>query len=187
MAGALTKRRFTADEYQQMGRAGILSQDDRVELMDGEVVTLTPIGPRHNAAVNRANRAITSAAGDKAIVQVQGSVRLDLFHEPEPDIVLLKPREDFYASRLPEPADMLLVVEIAESSIEYDRDVKAGVYAAAGVSEYWLADLGSDSVGCYTDANAGVYRTFRECRRGQSIAPRLMPRCVIPVDALLAD
>src|SRR5262245_44026079 len=114
----LRKRRFTADEYQRMGKAGILSEEDRDELMDGEIVALTPIGPLHNASVNRATRAIFAAVGDTAIVQVQGSVRLDLFHEPQPDIVLLRPREDFYASQLPGPADILLVVEIAESSVE---------------------------------------------------------------------
>src|SRR5262245_44729522 len=106
----LPKRRFSADEYQRMGQAGILSDDDRVELMDGEVVTLTPIGPRHNASLNRAARAMFAMVGDTAIIQVQGSVRLDAFHEPEPDIVLLRPREDVYASRLPGPGDRLVRV-----------------------------------------------------------------------------
>ncbi|MBY0496036.1 MAG: Uma2 family endonuclease, partial [Cyanobacteria bacterium] len=94
----LLKRRFDADEYQRMGQAGILTEDDRVELINGEIITMTPIGPRHNAAVNRANRAMVNAVGDRAIVQVQGSVRLDVWSEPEPDLVLLRPVPDFYAS-----------------------------------------------------------------------------------------
>jgi Uma2 family endonuclease len=183
----LPKRRFTADEYQLMGQAGILSDDDRVELMDGEVVTLTPIGPRHNASVNRATRAMFAAVGNTEIVHVQGSVRLDAFHEPEPDIVLLRPREDFYSSQLPGPADILLVVEIAEASVEYDRDVKASAYAASGILEYWLVDLRDDSLTCHTDPDASGYRTLQIRRRGESVAPRSLPHCTIPVDAFLVD
>ena len=115
MSVALTRRRFTADEYQRMGQTGILPPDARVELIDGDVVAMTPIGPRHNACVNRALRALVRAAGDDAIVQAQGSVRLDLRSEPEPDLVVIRPRADFYASRHPGPADILLVIEIADS------------------------------------------------------------------------
>ena len=135
MSIAAEKRRFTADEYQRMGEAGIFCPDDRVELIDGEVVVMSPIGPRHNACVSSANQALVRAAGDAAIVLPQGSVRLDFHSEPQPDLVLLKPRADFYASRHAGPADILLVVEIAASSIEYDREVKARVYAKAGVPE----------------------------------------------------
>ena len=92
MAGAVIKKRFTADEYQRMGQVGILSNDDRVELIDGEAVAMRPIGARHNACVNHATRALVRAAGDDAIVQAQGSVQLDLYHEPAPDLVLLRPQ-----------------------------------------------------------------------------------------------
>src|SRR5262245_41059947 len=170
-----------------MGEAGILSDNDRVELMDGEVVALTPIGPRHNASVNRAARALFAAVGDAAIVQVQGSVRLDVFHEPEPDIVLLWPREDFYASRLPGPADILLVVEVAEASVEYDRDVKATAYAASEITEYWLVDLRDDSLTCHTDPSRDGYRTVQVHRRGDSLTPRSLPQCTIPAGAFLID
>ena len=107
---AVTRRRFTVHDYHRMGDAGILSPTDRVELIDGEIVSKMAIGPRHGACVDRANRALTTTVGDSAIVRVQGSVRLDLFNEPEPDIVLLRPREDFYASAHPGPADILLVI-----------------------------------------------------------------------------
>jgi Uma2 family endonuclease len=178
----LPKRRFTADEYQRMGQAGIFSDDDRVELMDGEVVTLTPIGPRHNASVNRAARAMFAAVGDTAIVQVQGSVRLDAFHEPEPDIVLLRPREDFYSSQLPGPTDILLVVEIAEASLDYDRDIKAGAYAVSRIPEYWLVSLT-----CHTDPATNGYRTLQIRHHGESVAPRSLPHCTLPVDAFLVN
>jgi Uma2 family endonuclease len=187
MAGAVIKKRFTADQYQRMGQVGILSDRDRVELIDGEVVAMTPIGPRHNACVNHATRALVRAAGDDAIVQSQGSVRLDPYHEPEPDLVLLRPRTDFYASRLPGPDDISLIIEIADSLIEYDRDVKARVYAAAGITEYWLADLNANAVWRYSSPERGSYRSVVPCHRGQTIAPQLLPSCAIAVDVLLTE
>src|ERR1044071_1275575 len=151
MAVAVSKRRFTADDYQRMGQAGILLPEDHVELIDGEVVTMSPIGPRHCAAVDRSNRAFVTGAGDAAIVRVQGSVRLDFYTEPEPDVVLLRPRADFYATRHPGAPEILLIVEVAESSIDYDREVKTSVYARAGVREYWIADLNDDRVFCFSE------------------------------------
>ena len=115
MLTAISRKRFRADEYQRMGQVGILSEDDRVELIDGEVVAMTPIGARHAACVDSVTRAMVIAAGDTAIVRVQSPVRLNLFTEPEPDVVLLRPRADFYAPRHPGPADVLLIVEIADS------------------------------------------------------------------------
>ncbi len=187
MSIALTKRRFTVDDYQRMGQAGILSEGDRVELVDGEVVAMTPIGARHTACVNRATHAFVTAVGGNGIVQIQSPVRLDLYHEPEPDIVLLKPRDDFYASRLPGPGDILLIVEIADSSIEYDRDVKARIYAESGIPEYWLADLNANLVSRYTAPEQDAFRTIEPHHRGQSIAPQLLPACLIAVDVLLTE
>jgi Uma2 family endonuclease len=187
MPAVLTKKRFTADEYQRMVSAGILREGDPVELMDGQVVVKHAIGPRHSACVARATRDFVRAADDKAIVLPQGSVRLDMFYEPEPDLVLLRPRQDFYASRHAGPSDILLIVEIADASLEYDRDVKAPVYAAAGIPEYWLADLNDTIVWRYSRPERGVYRAVHAHRRGQSLAPQLLPSCTIAVDALLIE
>ena len=187
MAIEVAKRRFTADEYQRMGATGILSEDDRVELIDGELVAMTPIGTRHNACVSCANRALVTAAGNAAIVLPQGSVRLDLYTEPQPDLVLLRPRDDFYASRHAGPADILLIVEIAESSIEYDRDVKAHLYARSRIPEYWLADLNTNVVSRYSAPEGGVFRRLEQSLRGQSMAPQLLPASVIAVDAFLIE
>jgi Uma2 family endonuclease len=187
MGVMVTKKRFTADEYQRMGRVGILTQADRVELIDGEVVAMTPIGARHNACVNHAARALMRAVGDDAIVQSQGSVRLDPYSEPEPDLILLRSRPDFYASHLPGTDDILLVVEVSDASIDYDRDVKGPAYAAAGIPEYWLADLNTNVVRRYSSPDRGVYQRVEECRRGQSIAPRLLPTCVVGVDVFLIE
>ena len=183
----ITKRLFDVDDYHRIAQAGILSEDDRVELIDGEIVAKTPIGPRHNASVNRANRGLGKIVGDHAIVQVQGSVRLDRFQEPQPDIVLLRPQPDFYASRLPGPSDILLIIEVAESSLHYDREVKARIYAESGVREYWLVDLDDRSASCYRDPSGTAYQELRQYRSGQSIVPQALPQCAIPVDVLLAD
>jgi Uma2 family endonuclease len=185
MAVAVSRRRFTVNDYHRMGEAGILSSRDRVELIDGEIVTMMAIGPRHGASVDRANRALTTTVGTSAIVRVQGSVRLDLFNEPEPDIVLLRPRADFYASAHPGPADILLIIEVAESSIDYDRDVKTRVYAMAGVPEYWLVDLNEDVVRVHSEPSNGIYRSAASYQRGQSIAPGLLAACTISALDLL--
>ena len=170
-----------------MVHAGILREGDPVELIDGEVVLMHSIGPRHNACVAHANRAFVRAAGDDAIVLPQGSVRLDLYCEPEPDLVLLRPRANFYASRHAGPGDILLIIEVADSSFEYDRDVKGPVYATAGIPEYWLADLNGNVLWRYLSPEAGGYRTVEPFTRGQSIAPQLLPACRVLADALLIE
>lgn len=184
---ALRRRLFTADEYQRMGQVGILSENDRVELIEGEVITKMTIGPRHNACVNRTAKAMMSAVGDAAIVQVQGSFRLNLYSEPEPDLVLFRPRADFYASRLPEPADIFLVIEIAESSIDYDRILKGRIYAEWAIQEYWIADLNKNLLWCYSEPRGGAYRNVLEYHRGESIAPTMLPDCFVAVDVLLIE
>jgi Uma2 family endonuclease len=187
MSVAVSRRRFTADDYQRMGQAGILCAEDRVELIDGEIIAMTPIGPRHCASVDRATRAFVTKAGDSAIVRVQGSVRLDLHNEPEPDLVLLRPRADFYASRHPGPDDILLIVEVADSSIDYDREVKSRLYARSGVQQYWLADLIELVLVCYSSPEGGTYQSVRRYTRGQSLAPNLLPECIIAVEDLLNE
>ena len=146
MAVDVGRRRFSADEYQRMGDAGIFSDTDRVELIDGEILTMSPIGPRHGAVVDRVNRIMVLAAGTRAIVRVQGSIRLNGFTEPEPDLVLLRPRDDFYRGGHPQPPDILLVLEIADVSLRYDREVKAALYARAGIVEYWLVEPSAKEV-----------------------------------------
>lgn len=179
MAVAVTRRRFTADEYQEMGRAGILREADRVELIDGEVLAMSPIGAPHNGAVNRLNRLFSARAGDAAIVQVQGAVRLDPYSEPQPDLVLLRPRDDFYGTALAGPDDILLAVEVAQSSLAYDREVKADLYARRGIAEYWLVDLTSGVLTRYSEPANGRYRTVEAVPPDVPFAPRLLPSSVV--------
>lgn len=137
----LRRHRITVDEYHRLGQAGVLAPDARVELIDGEVIDMAPIGSRHWSVVTRLQRLIERAVGDRAVLATQSSVRLDLHNEPQPDLALFKPREDFYASALPGPADTLLVVEVADSTARYDRQIKLPLYARHGVAELWIVDL----------------------------------------------
>ena len=185
MSLQISKRLFTVHDYHRMVDAGILSEDDRVELIRGEIIAMSPIGPRHSAAVLRATQFLVKAVGDAAIVGVQGSVRLDEYDEPQPDIYLLRPKEDFYASGHATPADILLIVEMADSSLGYDQTVKLSLYAETGVPEYWIADIQNDKLICYTELQNGAYDRMQVFQRGASVSPRLLPDCSVPTDKLL--
>lgn len=176
----------TVDDYHRMADAGLLTEDDRVELIDGEVVTKMTIGPRHNATVDRLTRAFVIGAGDDAIVRVQGSIGLSFLTEPEPDIVLLRAQPDFYVKALPTPADVLLIVEVADASLAFDRDRKRPLYAEAGVREFWLVDLTTDAVVVHRDPKGRVYRTVQRHVPGETISPALLGSCEIRLDNLLA-
>ena len=137
-----TRRRFTVHDYHRMGESGILSEDDRTELIDGEIVQMTPIGGRHAACVNELTRILVGAVGRDAVVSVQNPIRLDDFHEPQPDLAVLRRREDYRSGRLPGSDDVVLLIEVADTTLRYDRGVKLPLYARAGIPEVWLVDLG---------------------------------------------
>jgi Uma2 family endonuclease len=142
MAVTVRRRRFTLDEYHRMGEVGILHEDDRVELIEGEIVEMTPIGSRHAATVARIHHFFSTRLADRGVVWVQNPLLLPRFEsEPQPDVILLAHRSDFYASALPEPPDVQLLLEVADSSLAYDRRTKLPLYARAGVAEAWLVDL----------------------------------------------
>jgi Uma2 family endonuclease len=181
----LQRRRFTADEYHRMADAGVLRDDDRVELVDGEIVEMTPIGSRHAACVDRLMVLLQRSLAGHAILRVQGPVRLDAHSEPQPDLSVLKSRADFYASAHPGPGDVLLVVEVADASLGYDRDIKVGLYARAGIRETWLVDLQNERVEVFTDPTAHGYRTSRTVRRGERVASQAIPAPSFLVDEVL--
>jgi Uma2 family endonuclease len=150
----LQRRLFTADEFHRIAEAGILREDDRVELVDGEIVEMTPIGSHHAACVDRLNVLLQRSVDGRGIVRVQGPIRLDAHSEPQPDLSVLALRTDFYASAHPTPSNVLLVVEVAETSARYDRDIKIPLYARAAIPETWLVDLTERARGDFHPANA---------------------------------
>jgi Uma2 family endonuclease len=185
MAVQPRRYRFTAAEYHRLAEAGILGEDDRVELIDGEIIEMSPIGSRHMAGVNRLNRRLVRAVGDAAIVSVQNPIQVGDHHEPQPDVTVLRPRADDYASAVPIAEDVLLVVEVADSSADYDRGTKAPLYARGGIAELWIVDLNRDHLVVYRDPTSAGYATTRVLRRGESIRPLAFPELEITVDEIL--
>ncbi len=137
----LTRHRLTVADYYRMGEAGIFAPDARVELIEGEIIDMAPIGTRHGSAVKRLNALLTAAVGPRAVGSVQDPLCLSDLSEPEPDLMLLKPRADFYADAHPSAADVLLLIEVADTSARYDREIKLPLYARHGVPEVWIVDL----------------------------------------------
>ena len=166
MALAARHRRFTVDDYHRMAQAGIFGEDDRVELIDGEIVEMTPIGSRHAACVDKLNHLFSDRVRGRAIVRIQNPVRLSGDSELQPDVALLRPRADFYASEPPGPPDILLVVEVADTSLLYDRDFKAARYARGGIPEVWVVDLEGKQVHVFRDLKAGTYGVHETRSRG---------------------
>lgn len=170
------RRRFTVDEYHRMGEAGILCRPERVELIEGEIVQMAPMGPPHMSVVARIAKAFASSLGDRAIVWTQGPVVLRaLGSEPEPDVTLLRPKEDFYRSGHPEPRDVLLIMEVMDSSAAYDRRVKAPLYARAGIAEVWLVDVTTSTVEVHRGPSAEGYAERRMVGRDDALAPLAFP------------
>jgi Uma2 family endonuclease len=178
-------RLFTVEEYHRMGEAGILGEDDRVELIYGEIVQMTAIGSRHAACVKRLLAAFSRHFADRAIVQVQDPVQASDLSEPEPDVVLLRPRDDFYASGHPRPGDVLLMVEVADSSLDYDRTIKAPLYAATGVAELWIVNLNAGQIEAYRGAGPDGYAEVHRAGRPGSLAPLAFPEIPLAVEDIL--
>jgi Uma2 family endonuclease len=179
------KHRFTVDEFHRLGEARVLSEDDRVELIDGEIVHMTPIGPRHASCVRRFIALLSPLAAGRAIVDAQDPLQLGTHDEPQPDVVLLTLRPDFYRDAHPGPADSLLVIEVADASIAYDRTVKLQRYAVAGVSEVWIVNLSDDLIEVYRRAVSGAYQERLAVQRGQWLAvPGLAPSSLAVSDIL---
>lgn len=151
------RHRLSVEDYYRMGEVGILAPDARVELIDGEIIDMPPIGPPHAGTVNQLTSILVGAAGVRAIVQVQNPIVLGSHSAPQPDFALLRPRADFYKSRLPEPADVLLVIEVAHASLRHDRDTKALLYARHAIPEFWLVDVRAKRLVRYRDAHQGAY------------------------------
>ena len=184
-APAITKRRFSVREYDLMVDVGILSPRDRVELIDGEIVQMAAMGSYHAGCVLYLSTAFSQMLGQRAFVNVQSPVRLSERSEPEPDVALLRPRADFYRDAHPRPADVMLIVEVSHSTVEYDRDVKTPLYAEAGIPEIWLVNLDEDFIDGLSDPDGAGYRTARRYVRGERIAPALLPDAALEVSEIL--
>jgi Uma2 family endonuclease len=186
METEVTKRRFTVDEYHRMGKAGIFDPDDRVELIDGEIFQMSPIGHRHSVCVIRANALFVQAFATRAVLSPQNPIRLSNWSEPQPDIVVFKPRADCYARKRPTPADVLFLLEVSDSTLRLDQKIKLPRYAAAGIPELWIADLQHDILHINRDPDAQAYKTVLAFHPGESASSLAFPEITFRVDELLS-
>ena len=184
--GHLHLHRFTRDEYHRMMEAGLLGEDDRVELLEGAVLAMSPIGPHHCAVVDFLVRFFTRSLGDRAIVRVQSPIVLDDGAEPQPDLALLRPRTDFYRASHPSPADILLLIEVAESSTDVDLETKPPAYARGGVREYWVIDLLHKRVVVHRRPEGDRYTDVRAFGPEATVSPANFPDVQLPVVDCLA-
>jgi Uma2 family endonuclease len=182
----LTRRRFTVEEYHRMGEAGILAEDSRIELIAGDIVVREPVGARHAGTVDRLNRLWTSRLGDRAIVRVQNPVQFPKEDtELQPDVMLLHPRDDFYTTSHPLAADVLLLIEVADTTLRLDRRVKIPLYARVGIREVWLVDLTSARVEMYRTAQGDRYLDVTVVERGQRLGPLAFSDVTVAVGDLI--
>jgi len=169
MSSQLAKHWITVDEYERMGEAGIFHPDARLELLEGEIYQMSPIGSRHAACVDYLSTLFNRHFGGRVIVRVQNPIRLHDFSEPQPDVALLRPRDDFYRQAHPTPADVLLVIEVADTTVETDRSYKVPLYARAGISEAWLVNLPEERIELFAEPAGAAYQISRIFSRGEDV------------------
>jgi Uma2 family endonuclease len=176
---------FTVDEWHRMGDADLFGVDARMELLDGEVIEMAPIGSRHAGGVNRLNHVLTAAAGPRALIAVQNPVLLDDHSEPQPDIAVLLPRPDSYSGSHPTPFEILLLVEVSDSTLAFDREQKAAAYARAEVGEYWIVDLVGDQILVMRRPTRAGYGDVRRAGRGDQVGVEALPGIMIEAAQVL--
>lgn len=189
-SAGIKKRRFDVREYHRMGEAGILNEDDRVELLDGEILDMTPIGKRHADCVNRLTRLLVHFAGDLYVVSVQNPIRIDETNEPQPDLALLKFKNNLYSNSHPGPEDVALLVEVSESSLAFDKDVKLPLYAQAGIPEIWIIDLEAGTVELHSSVAGGEappYTNVKRAGRNEVLRSEAAPGLTVLVNDILGQ
>ena len=184
-ADLIVRHKLDVDDYHRMAQAGILTEDDRVELIHGELIVMSPMGDDHASIVSRLNRVFVRGFGDHAIVSPQNPVHVDRHNEPQPDFTILRPRADFYRSGGATPADVLILIEVSDSSLRFDRKYKQELYSLARIAEYWIVDLRSHAIEVYRTPSGPKYAEQRIYRPGETIVPSLAPDFAFPVDQLI--
>jgi Uma2 family endonuclease len=177
--------RFSAEEYHRLAEVGILASHARVELIDGAIHDMSPIGPFHSGVTMRLNRFFNLCAKGRWVVLVQDAVRLDNYSEPEPDLTLLKPAPDDYTAHHPAPDDVFLLIEVSDSSLDFDRGKKLQVYAHAGILELWVVNLQESTIEIYRDPHFTSYGSKTILRAGDKACPAAFPDVEVDVAELL--
>ena len=176
-----TRHRFTVAEYYALADAGILAENDRVELLDGDIIHMPPIGDWHAASVDQFNHLMLPPLQGRAIVRVQGPTHLNDISEPQPDVLLLRWRDDFYREGHPGPTHILLLIEISDTSVDYDRNTKLSAYARAGIPEVWIVSRQDRRIEAYTSPSGGAYSNVIHASPTETIAPQAFPDVTLEV------
>jgi Uma2 family endonuclease len=182
-----TRTRITTNRYQMMVATGVLTKYDRIELIEGDMLDMAPIGTRHSAITSRLTELFVLAVSRSATVVVGGPVNLGEFSEPQPDLMLLKRRADFYSGKIPESADVLLLIEVSDSSLAFDQGVKLNLYARYGVAEYWVVDVEGKRVVTYREPAAKAYGCTLEFTAADTVTPQAFPDITIAVGEIFGQ
>lgn len=183
----IARHRISVEDYYRMGEAGVFAPDARVELIEGDVIDMAPIGSPHAGTVTLLTRIFYSTIGDKAVVSVQNPVRLGPYSEPEPDLAVLRTRPDFYRGSHPTPEDVFLVIEVADTSLPLDRDVKVPLYAKSGIPEVWLIDLTNRLLTIYREPSGEIYRDVRTTPAPGVVTLSQLPEVCLDLSGLFAQ
>ncbi len=181
----ILKKLFTVDEYHRMSEVGILPHNKRFDLIRGEILEMPPAKPPHSGRVNRLTHLFTSRLGESIVLSVQNPSSIDDMSEPVPDLTLLKPRADFYTENHPAPSDVLLVIEVSNTSLRFDTKVKAPLYAEAGIREYWVLNIPRNVLEVRSEPADGLYTRHEILKHGQSVSPRAFPEISFRVEEIL--
>ncbi|CAN5809366.1 Uma2 family endonuclease [soil metagenome] len=187
IAPSIVRKKFRSDEIHKMIKVGILPEESGWELIRGEIVRRMSIGSKHVGTVIKIGKLFERKIGEDVLVSTQNPVHLDEYNEPEPDVALLKPREDFYTESLPVPTDVLLLVEVSDSTVEYDREFKKILYAEAEIAEFWLVNLKNNTIECYTSPKNGNYRLAKFLARGETIDSETIEKLSLRVEEILGS
>ncbi len=183
---AIVRKKFRTDEVYKMIKVGILPEESGWELIRGEIVRRKSIGSKHVGTVIKLGKILERIVGNEVLVSSQNPVHLDEYNEPEPDITLLKPRDDFYTESLPTPADVLLLIEVSDSTVEYDRETKRTLYAEAEIAEFWLINLRNNTIEFYTLPKNGIYRSAKVLEKGETIFSEALGKLSLRVEDILS-
>lgn len=184
MAIHTPKRRFSVEEYHRLARSGILKEEDKVELVQGEIVEMSPIGPKDASTVTRMVRLLTEIFKDQYLISPQNPIQLGLDSEPEPDIVILKEKADFYATCHPKAEEVIFIIEVADSTLQYDKEVKLALYAQSGIAEYWIVDLQAHQLMIHSFPDGNTYQQLECFQSGEDVFSTLLPNTIALVDVM---
>jgi Uma2 family endonuclease len=185
MSVQIQKWLFTVQEYHLMTEAGVFANNERVELIEGEIIQMAAIGTRHASSVKRLTRCFSLIAEELATLGVQDPIQLTERTEPQPDVVLLQPRADYYATAHPVPSEVLLLVEVSDSTVDNDRNIKVPIYARSGIQEVWLWDLEVNCLEVYRNPTANGYTSIQKLERGEMVSPLAFPEFEVSVNFIL--